>query len=283
MPHDVFISYSSHDKAVADATCAALEAEKIRCWIAPRDVLAGTEYGESIVRAIEDCCAMVLIFSAHANESPHIRREVERAVSKGKIILPFRIENVLPSRSMEYCLSNTHWLDALTPPIEKRITELVANVGRLLQPTQKLTTPDSTIRYRAESETHGAESGQKLQATMEDRAPSPIPEKTLPEQNVEIPEMRRSSQSTKKPSRTLKNAWKTWRAWVSKLWRLPLEEYQKSKRRKQDLKAAIEWSNRPLEAGQVLIRCSGCGESYRLMESNMSNSPRCGKCHTALK
>jgi len=48
MPHDIFISYSSHDKAVADATCAALEAQRLRCWIAPRDVLPGTEYGEAL-------------------------------------------------------------------------------------------------------------------------------------------------------------------------------------------------------------------------------------------
>jgi hypothetical protein len=113
MPHDIFISYSSHDKSVADAVCAATEAQRIRCWIAPRDVLAGTEYGAAIVKASEDCRSMVLVFSAHANEVPHIRRELECAVSKGKIIVPFRIEDVLPSGAMEYCLGNTHWLDAL--------------------------------------------------------------------------------------------------------------------------------------------------------------------------
>ena len=137
MAHDVFISYSSQDKAVADAACAGLEARKIRCWIAPRDVLAGTEYAEALLNAIEDARAMVLIFSAHANGSPHVRREVERAVSNGKIILPFRIENVLPSRAMEFCLGNTHWLDALTPPLEMRIAELVSSIGRLLEPTAK--------------------------------------------------------------------------------------------------------------------------------------------------
>ena len=107
MAHDVFISYSSLDQAVANAICAALEAQEIRCWIAPRDVLPGTEYGEAIVNAIKDCRAMVLVFSAHANESPQIRREVERAVSKGKIILPFRIENILPSGSMDYFMQYT--------------------------------------------------------------------------------------------------------------------------------------------------------------------------------
>jgi predicted Ser/Thr protein kinase len=38
LSHAVFISYSSEDKAEADAVCAALEAENIGCWMAPRDV-----------------------------------------------------------------------------------------------------------------------------------------------------------------------------------------------------------------------------------------------------
>jgi hypothetical protein len=116
MAHKVFICHSSTDKAVADAVCAALEAQRIPCWIAPRDILAGEEYGKSIVDALASCQIVLLVFSAHANGSPQVRREIERAVSKGKIIVPFRIEDVLPSDAMEFALSNTHWLDALTPP-----------------------------------------------------------------------------------------------------------------------------------------------------------------------
>lgn len=41
--HDVFISYASSDKPVADAVCAALEQRGIRCWIAPRDILPGLD------------------------------------------------------------------------------------------------------------------------------------------------------------------------------------------------------------------------------------------------
>jgi hypothetical protein len=41
---------------------------------------------------------------------------VERAVHKQVRILPFRIENVLPSHSLEYFLSAAHWLDAFPPP-----------------------------------------------------------------------------------------------------------------------------------------------------------------------
>jgi hypothetical protein len=134
MPHDVFISYSSHDKAVADAICGALEAPqiKIRCWIAPRDVLGGMEYANEIVNAINGCRVMVLVFSASANSSPDVGSEVHLAFSKEKVIVPFRIEDILPEGAMEYRLSKTHWLDALTPPLEMRISELVTSVGRLL-------------------------------------------------------------------------------------------------------------------------------------------------------
>ncbi|MFO0814710.1 MAG: SUMF1/EgtB/PvdO family nonheme iron enzyme [Gemmatales bacterium] len=133
MAHDVFISYSSADKSVADAVCAALEQQKIRCWIAPRDVLAGTTWGDSIVRAIGDSKAMVLIFSGRANESVQIKREVERAVHKAIPILPFRIENVLPSGDLEYFLSLPHWLDAMTPPLEGHLRLLTRTVETLLE------------------------------------------------------------------------------------------------------------------------------------------------------
>jgi chaperonin GroEL len=159
MPHEVFISYASPDKVVADAVCARLEAKGIRCWIAPRDVLAGSEYSESILTAIEQCRAMVLVFSAHANESQHIRREVERAMSKGKVILPFRIQDVLPSGALEFCISNTHWLDALTPPLEAHIETLGDTLSRLLPslPATGGHAPSIAPRPSAESPTEKAE------------------------------------------------------------------------------------------------------------------------------
>jgi hypothetical protein len=132
MAHDVFISYSSHDKPTADAACAALEAKGHRCWIAPRDVLPGMDYGEAIVDAIHGARIMVLVYSGSANSSPQIRREVERAVSTGSTIIPFRIEDVPMSKSLEYYISSPHWLDALTPPLERHLEFLTDTVSRLL-------------------------------------------------------------------------------------------------------------------------------------------------------
>src|SRR5204863_9900763 len=102
MPYDAFISYCSEDKKIADAVCGTLEANKIRCWIAPRDVGAGRHWGSAIVEAIGESAVMVVIFSQHANGSPQVMREIERAVSKGVAIIPFRVENVMPSKDLEY-------------------------------------------------------------------------------------------------------------------------------------------------------------------------------------
>jgi hypothetical protein len=128
MAHDVFISYSSSDKTTADAVCARLEADGVRCWIAPRDVMPGMDYGQAIVEAIQGARLMIVVFSSHANESKHIKREVERAVSHGLVVLPFRIENALPSASLEYFIGSVHWLDALSPPLESHLHELVSTV-----------------------------------------------------------------------------------------------------------------------------------------------------------
>jgi tetratricopeptide (TPR) repeat protein len=132
MAHDVFISYSNKDKTTADAICAALEVNGIRCWIAPRDILPGSDWGEAIIDAIHACRAMLLIFSSSSNTSAQIKREVERAVNAGIPVVPVRIEDVLPSKTLEYFISTQHWLDALTPPMEQHLQYLVTTMRTML-------------------------------------------------------------------------------------------------------------------------------------------------------
>src|ERR1700683_1072090 len=100
--HEVLISYSKKDKKWADAACSILESRGIRCWIAPRDIVPGTEWGASIIAGIDGCKIMVLNFSSSANASPQVRREVERAISKGLSVIPCRVEDVTPDGAMEY-------------------------------------------------------------------------------------------------------------------------------------------------------------------------------------
>ena len=132
MAHDVFISYSSKDKTIANAVCATLEKHEIRCWIAPRDVPPGLQYAAALVSAINDCKVFVLVFSKGSNASGQVLREVEEAVDNGIPIIPLRIEDFEPTEAMRFYIKSLHWLDAMTPPLEQHLGKLVASVQALL-------------------------------------------------------------------------------------------------------------------------------------------------------
>jgi hypothetical protein len=133
MTHDVFICHSSKDRTIANAICSTLEQHRIRCWMAPRDILPGSDYARSIIEAVSGARLTILVFSDNSNQSPHVRRELERTVSRGIPILPFRVDDVVPSPSLEYFISDAHWLDALTPPLERHLEHLVGTVQLLLE------------------------------------------------------------------------------------------------------------------------------------------------------
>ena len=87
----------------------------------------------AIIQAIEQSRLMIMVFSSKSNTSDHVIRELSKAVSRGIIITPFRIENVPPSPDMEYLIGIPHWLDALTPPLERHIEKLVRTAKTLLE------------------------------------------------------------------------------------------------------------------------------------------------------
>ncbi|WP_431969456.1 ATP-binding protein [Nocardia sp. bgisy134] len=132
MECDVFVSHSSRDRNLAEAVVHELEAVGVRCWIAPRNIMAGTSYPQAIVEAIRHCEVMVVVVSDHANESAHVGREVERAAAGNLSLVPFRVADIEPSGVLEYFLSSQHWVHALPPPVEAHIARLVEAVRALL-------------------------------------------------------------------------------------------------------------------------------------------------------
>ncbi len=128
MAHDVFISYSSADLAAATAVRDTLVAHRVRCWMAPDDIPPGALWASAIVDAITDSKAMVLVFSASSNRSPQVVREIERAANLNLVIIPFRVEDVAYSKSLEYFLSSSHWHDATTPPLQPHLERLAKNL-----------------------------------------------------------------------------------------------------------------------------------------------------------
>lgn len=135
--HDVFLSHSAQDRDIALAITHVLERRGIRCWLAPRDIVPGSSWDVAIIDAIDRCHVVVLVFSAHANSSEHIAKEVRNAVEAGKTVVPFRIEDMPTpdiSKSLRYQLASAHWFEALTPPVEEHAERLADALEQMIGP-----------------------------------------------------------------------------------------------------------------------------------------------------
>ena len=124
-----FISHSSADAQAAEQIVDALERRGLSCWVAPRNLSPGTEYGEGLIQGIRQSKCFILLLSTSANLSPHVRREVERAASLGKPIYPVRIEDVPPSPKLEFFVSMHHWLDAWDGVLDDHARRLAAAIA----------------------------------------------------------------------------------------------------------------------------------------------------------
>lgn len=142
MEYDVFISYSSRDASDADAICSFLESRGIKCWIAPRNIMPGVEYSSAIIDAMNQCLVFIIVFTESSNRSQQVAREVERAVSKGLHIIPFRLEACELSKDLEYFISLCQWVNAANQPLESyykilayRVTQILAKRRRIIVQT----------------------------------------------------------------------------------------------------------------------------------------------------
>jgi len=131
----VIISYSTDDEVFANQVREILERCGIACWIAPRDVAPGAAWDEAILDAIETTRAMVLILSEHANASPFVENEVNRAFARNKTIFTFRAHDVEPGKSLEFYLARHHWLDGFPPPVQEKAIRLANAIAALLSRT----------------------------------------------------------------------------------------------------------------------------------------------------
>ena len=121
---DVFISYSSLNKNVADAVVSNFEQHGIRCWYAPRDIMPGQEWVTAIHEAINSSKLFILIYTDSSNESKQVANEVALAFNSGKTLIPFRLSDTEMSTELEYYLTRVHWLDAVKPPLMQSIESL---------------------------------------------------------------------------------------------------------------------------------------------------------------
>lgn len=123
----IFLSYSSKNSQIAEEIYNLFLNKELDVWFAPESIEEGNDYGESIINGIENCKIFVLLLSEDSNKSNHVLTEVEIAFKNKKIIYPLRIENVLPSKSLEYRIANKQWID-IFQDIDKNINRFISTI-----------------------------------------------------------------------------------------------------------------------------------------------------------
>ena len=123
--HDVFISYSTKNRDVANKICYVLEQNNLKCWIAPRNISSGKNYIDEIAHGIKSTKIVVLVYSTYSQESKYVNNEINMAFSFNKPILSFNIDNSMPSEDMEYYLKVTQWLPAFPNPEDEFETLII--------------------------------------------------------------------------------------------------------------------------------------------------------------
>lgn len=141
----VFISHASKDSEFVRKLVTDIEKRNIPCWLSSRDIEPGADYQHAIVTAMSACAAMLVVFSSNANVSKEIAKELAVASARSKPIFPVRIEDIMPTGTLEYQMSNAQFID-LFHNYADSLDRLCLALGRQLSGSSVL--PTAMVRGR---------------------------------------------------------------------------------------------------------------------------------------
>lgn len=131
---ELFISYCTKNKDLAQLFCNVVEGAGVSCWMAPRDIPSGGSWATSIAKGVEDASILALLVSDASMSSLEVEKEVDLANGRRMTILPIRIENTELKGAFKYHLSNKQWVDAMdedqTSRYKDSIVAILQNLGK---------------------------------------------------------------------------------------------------------------------------------------------------------
>jgi hypothetical protein len=132
MAHDVFISFSSKDNVMARRVYDGLATRGVKCWISSKDISAGGNYQNEIVNALTASKVMVLVFSANANSSEEIQRELALAAQNRLAVMPLKIDDVVPTGGFIYNLATSQWVEIFLD-FEKSLDDVATTIKAITE------------------------------------------------------------------------------------------------------------------------------------------------------
>jgi uncharacterized protein (TIGR02145 family) len=164
----IFVSYCTKDKEIAFNLVDCLEKSDIRCWIAPRDIPAGSKWAGEIMKALDEAEMLILVLSEQSNNSDQVLTELETAKSRRIPIIPVFIEDVKLTVAVKYFIQSHQWLDAKGDRFGEAVEGLIESIEKFqLQAiknnplNQNSVAPSMDAKAQASSDPSGVEDVRK--------------------------------------------------------------------------------------------------------------------------
>jgi tetratricopeptide (TPR) repeat protein len=133
---NLFLSYSRKDEIKARHLTEWLEREGHSVWRDEEDIGGGASFSSEIEKALNDCDAVLALWSADSVQSAWVRDEAGYGRDAGKLI-PFSLDGTEPPLGFRQfqSLSLSKWKGYREPPNADRIRQAIARVADLPQAT----------------------------------------------------------------------------------------------------------------------------------------------------
>lgn len=129
-----FISYSTKNQKEADAMRDLFRKNGIDTWMAPYDIPVGSRYAQVVNQALKGCACLVLLLTDEAQNSTWVSKEVERAVSYRRTIVPLQLEAIKLNDEFELYISTDQIMaipkiDEDSPEVQKMLQAVSVYTG----------------------------------------------------------------------------------------------------------------------------------------------------------
>jgi adenylate cyclase len=130
----LFLSYSRKDEAMATRCSKWLEREGHDVWRDEEDIGGGTSFSSEIEKALNDCDAVLVLWSAQSIHSAWVRDEAGYGRDAGKLI-PFTLDGTEPPIGFRQfqAIDLSRWKGHGEPPNADRIRNATARTANLPQ------------------------------------------------------------------------------------------------------------------------------------------------------
>lgn len=130
---DVFISYCSAQRKLADELRKMMQKQGVKCWMAPYSIPAGSSYQEEIPAALSKSTIVLLVLSREAEQSRWVQKEVGCTIGMRHTLVPYQSEPYEHSAKFNFLLDGEQIFEADQSLSEReKATEVVEYLQKKL-------------------------------------------------------------------------------------------------------------------------------------------------------